>query len=329
MAFNEEQFLQQRIQGWTRLSMLCEKAARTFRDLSGAEIVEYVRLYRQASGDLAYMSSHSTNRDVVVYLNALVSRAYGQLYRSRVAKFGTVVQQGLWLAADTFRRRIWFFVLSAAIFFGAAFYAAGMMTIRPETKGYFISPEMEPLFDGWKEGKFDGRSADEGLMMTGFYASNNPRVGIITIGVAAGTVGIGSTILIWQNGVMLGSLGKEMNDVGQLGFLLSSVAPHGVSEIGGIFVAGAAGYVLAFGILAPGRRRWIDSLKYAGKDGFVLAVLALILIAAAAPIEGFFSFNPAVPQIAKTIFALIALTGWTAFFGLYGRNKTAADMGLE
>lgn len=329
MAFNEEQFLQNRIQGWTRLSLLCEKASRTFRDLSGAEIVEFVRLYRQASGDLAYMSSHSTNRDVVVYLNALVSRAYGQLYRSRTARFGRVIQQGLWLAADTFRRRVWFFVLAAVIFFGGSFYSAIMMTVRPQTESYFISPDMRPLFDEWKKGGFDGRSADEGLMMTGFYASNNPRVGIIAIGVAAGTAGVGSTILIWQNGVLLGSLGKEMNDVGKLGFLLSSVAPHGVSEIGGIFVAGATGYVLAFGLLFPGRRRLGDSLKHAGKDGFVLAVLALIMIAAAAPIEGFFSFNPAVPQIAKTLFALVALTGWTAFFGFYGRNQTAEQLGLE
>ena len=329
MAFNEEEYLGRRIQGWQRLAGLCDKASRSFRDLNGAEIIEYVRLYRQASGDLAFLSAASSNRDVVTYLNTLVSRAYGQLYRSRGSSAGTVIRQGLWLAADTFRRRFMLFLLAMGVFFGASFYTATMVTIRPETKPYFIPPGAQENFDHWTSGKKLERTSDESLMMTGFYASNNPRVGLITIGIAAGTAGIGSTILIWQNGVMLGALGYEMAQVGKLGFLLSSIAPHGVSEIGGIFVAGAAGYVIACGVLFPGRRRLVDSLRHAGQDAFVLAILALIMIFGAAPIEGFFSFNPNVPQSLKVGFALVALTGWIAFFGFYGRNQTRVDVGLN
>lgn len=329
MIYNEEEFLGKRIQGWQRLALLCDKATRTFRDLTGAEIVEYVRLYRQASGDLAYLSSHSSNRDVVSYLNSLVSRAYGQLYRSRTASFAKMMKQGLWLAADTFRRRIWTFVASLAIFFIAAFYTSAMMTIRPDTRSYFIPPDAEENFAHWTSGEKVARSSDESLMMTGFYASNNPKVGLVAISVAAGTAGIGSTIMIWKNGVMLGALGYEMLQVGRLGFLISSIAPHGISEIGGIFVAGAAGYVIALGLLFPGSRRLVDSLKHAGKDAFILAVLALVMIFAAAPIEGFFSFNPNVPQGLKVAFAIVALSAWTAFLGFYGRNQTATDVGLN
>lgn len=328
MILNEEKYLAQRINGWHRLAALCTKADRTFRDLTGAEIVEYVRLYRQASGDLAYLVTHSSNQDVVTYLNALVSQAYGQLYRSRTSKFQQVIKQGLYLSATTFRRQIKWFLLSAALFFIAAFYAAGMMTAYPQTRAYFIQPGWEETFEQWKTGQHEGRTSDEGLMATGMYATNNPRVGIMTIGIAAGTAGIGSTMMVWQNGSLIGALGYEMNTVGKLGFLLSSVAPHGVSEIGGIFVAAAAGYVIVAGLLFPGRRRWGDSLKHAGKDAFVLTVLALVLIFAAAPIEGFFSFNPAVPQIAKTIFALVAFAGWTAFLMGYGRNIDPVTLGL-
>jgi uncharacterized membrane protein SpoIIM required for sporulation len=328
VVLNEEEYLGRRIAGWQRLSALCEKAHRTFRDLSGAEIVEYVRLYRQTSGDLAYLSSHSSNRDVVAYLNALVSRAYGQLYRSRTAGLKTLVQQGLYLGADTFRRRIWYVVVAAALFLVAAGYTAFMMNKFPQTRSYFVSPAMEPLYSSWKSGEFEERSGDEGLMMTGFYASNNPRVGLIVIGVAAGTAGVGSTIMMWQNGAMVGSLGSDMAKVGKLDFLLSSIAPHGVSEIGGIFVAGGVGYMFAAALLFPGRRRLVDSLRHAGRDGFVLTVLALVMIFAAAPIEGFFSFNPAVPQLAKVLFALVATVGWTAYLGFYGRNVDPESLGL-
>ncbi|MFM9872924.1 MAG: stage II sporulation protein M [Fimbriimonadaceae bacterium] len=329
MVYNEEEYLGRRFEGWRRLALLCDKASRTFRDLTGAEIVEYVRLYRQTSGDLAYLAAHSSNREVVTYLNSIVSRAYGQLYRTRTAGFGKVLKQGLWLAADTFRRRVWFVAFTFLLFLFAAFYTSTMMTIKPETRSYFVGQEMEPLFAEWRKGGFEGRSADESVMMTGFYASNNPKVGIMTIGIAAGTAGIGSTILIWKNGVMLGALGYDMFSVGKLGFLLSSIMPHGVSEMGGIFVAGAAGYVLAFGLLFPGSRRLVDSLKHSGKDAFVLAVLALIMIFAAAPIEGFFSFNPLIPQSVKVAFALVAISGWTAFLGFYGRKISAPDLGLD
>jgi uncharacterized membrane protein SpoIIM required for sporulation len=329
MVYNEEEYLGRRFEGWRRLGLLCDKASRTFRDLTGAEIVEYVRLYRQTSGDLAYLAAHSSNREVVTYLNTIVSRAYGQLYRSRTASFGKIIQQGLWLAADTFRRRVWFTAFTFLLFLTAAFYTSTMMTVRPETRSYFVTEEMEPLFKEWQKGGFDGRSADESVMMTGFYASNNPKVGLMTIGIAAGTAGIGSTVLIWKNGVMLGALGFDMFSVGKLGFLLSSIMPHGVSEMGGIFVAGAAGYVLAFGLLFPGSRRLGDSLKHAGKDAFILAVLALVMIFAAAPIEGFFSFNPAVPQSLKVAFALVAITGWTAFLGFYGRKTDPREIGLS
>lgn len=328
MVLNEEKYLAQRIVGWHRLAALCAKADRTFRDLTGAEIVEYVRLYRQASGDLAYLVTNSSNQDVVSYLNALVSQAYGQLYRSRTGKFKQVIQQGLYLSATTFRRQFKWILGSAILFVVAALYAAGMMTAYPQTRSYFVPPAYEETFDHWKSGKHEGRSADEGLMATGMYATNNPRVGIMTVGIAAGTAGIGSTMLVWQNGVLIGSLAKEVSTVGQTWFLFSSIAPHGVSEIGGIFVAAAAGYVIVAGLLFPGRRRWSDSLKHAGKDGFVLTVLALILIFAAAPIEGFFSFNPAVPQEVKAVFALVAFAGWTAFFAGYGRNIDPVSIGL-
>lgn len=329
MVYNEEEFLGRRFEGWRRLGLLCDKASRTFRDLTGAEIVEYVRLYRQTSGDLAYLAAHSSNREVVTYLNAVVSRAYGQLYRSRTASFGKVARQGLWLAADTFRRRVWFTAATFILFLVAAFYTSTMMTLKPETRTYFVSADMEPLFEEWTKGGFESRTADESILMTGFYASNNPKVGLMTIGIAAGTAGIGSTILIWKNGVMLGALGHDMFSVGKLGFLLSSIMPHGVSEMGGIFVAGAAGYVLAFGLLFPGSRKLSDSLKHSGKDAFVLAVLALVMIFAAAPIEGFFSFNPMIPQSLKIAFALVAITGWTAFLGFYGKKQSASDLGLN
>lgn len=328
MVLNEERYLAQRIDGWRRLEELTNRG-RSLSKLSGEEIVEFVRLYRRAAGDLAYLVTHSSNRDVVIYLNALTANAYGLLYRHRTERFTRLIEQGLYIAADTVRRRFGYILVAAAVFFLGTFYAAAMLKARPDLRHYFIDPMMEENFDAWKSGQHDPRSSSESFAATGMYASNNPRVGIMTVGIAAGTAGIGSTYMMWKNGEILGALGKEMHDVGQLPFLIGSILPHGVSEIGGIFVAGGIGFLLAAALLFPGRRTLADSFRRAGRDGFVLIVVALVMIFAAAPIEGFFSFNPDIPLSLKYLFGLGALLFWGTYFGLYGRNIDPASIGLK
>jgi hypothetical protein len=42
----------------------------------------------------------------------------------------------------------------------------------------------------------------------------------------------------------------------------------------------------------------------------------------AAPIEGFFSFNPSVPMWAKVAFAALSAVAWGAFWLGYGRETS-------
>jgi uncharacterized membrane protein SpoIIM required for sporulation len=121
---------------------------------------------------------------------------------------------------------------------------------------------------------------------------------------------------------MLGALGYEMASVGKLDHLLASVAPHGVTEMGGIFMAGAGGFVLAAALIRPGRRSRAEALRIAGKDAFVLVVLSIVMTLLAAPIEGFFSFDPRIPGWLKTSVALFTLFGWLAFFIGFGRKRS-------
>lgn len=319
--YDEESYLSRRIQSWRRLQELSTQAGIKVKSLTGPEIVEFTRLYRQASGDLAYLMTHSSNQDVVAYLNSVVSQAYGQLYRHRPKRSWPTLVSNLQLAARTARKHSWAWWLSFAVFFVSGAWTWGFMALKPETKSYFVPVEFKENFDQWKEAEFEPRTSDEGLMAAGFYASHNPTVAIMEMGAAAGTAGIGSTVLNWQNGMLLGALSAEMASVGKLGFLYSSIGPHGVSEMGGFVLCGAGGYVLAGAILVPGRRRRSDALREAGKDVIVLFVTALIMIFMAAPIEGFFSFNPAVPQSLKGAVAITAFLAWSGFFMFFGREQ--------
>lgn len=321
---DEEAILRKRSADWARLTELSLAAEAGFRKMSGSDVLEFVRLYRKAAADLSLLSTQTSNTEVIEYLNGVVSRAYGQIYRSPNQPLARIVPAALLTAAETFRRTLWSFCLCAVIFFGAAGFTFQMMQQRPDLRHHFVPPEMEELFSKWKQGSHDRRKGGENLAMTAFYAQNNPRVGVMTNAVSVASFGTITTILLWNNGAILGALAHEMNSVGKLGFLLSSIAPHGVSEIGGILVTASGGFVLAWAMIRPGRRSRSEAMRFAGRDALTLLLTGLVMILIAAPIEGFFSFNPGVPQTVKLAFACVALVAWTTFFAGYG-NKSRIE----
>ncbi|MCW5937095.1 MAG: stage II sporulation protein M [Fimbriimonadaceae bacterium] len=322
---NEEAILHRRSAGWIRLKQLGDRVDVGWDRLSGAEVLEFVRLYRQASADLAYLTSHTSNVEVIDYLNAIVSRAYGQLYlrprRSFWRSLPGLVEEG----ARVVRRQWWAVALCASIFFAGSFFAFGVVKGAPAYREHFVPSQMEELFTEWKKGQFKEREGGQSIAMTALYAGNNPRVGILMNAVSLLTLGLGTVYISWSNGTIIGALAAEMDSVGKLGFLLSSVAPHGVSEIGGLFIAGSGGLVLGWAVVRPGRRTRGQALAEAGKDAFGLLVVGLVMIVIAAPIEGFFSFSPAVPQEAKVGVAALSMLAYGAYFVGYGREVTTGD----
>jgi uncharacterized membrane protein SpoIIM required for sporulation len=157
--------------------------------------------------------------------------------------------------------------------------------------------------------------------MTGFYASNNPRAALATGGIGAATLGLGSIYLLFTNGALMGTLANGMAEVGKLDFLLASVFPHGVPEISGLIISGAAGLRLGYAVLNPGRRTRGEALRAVGKDSFVLLSTSIVLMFIAAPIEGFFSFSPRVPQSWKVIVGCIEVVIWALLWTRVGRTK--------
>ena len=146
-------------------------------------------------------------------------------------------------------------------------------------------------------------------------------VSILSGAVAAATFGVGTAERLYSNGAILGALAYEMNTVGKVGFLFASILPHGVPELSGIIMAGAGGFVMGWALINPGRRKRGEALKAAGKDAIVLLCTAVVLMFIAAPIEGFFSFNPHVPSAAKVVVILVELVFWGIFWTGFGRKN--------
>lgn len=316
---NEKEWVDKRFAEWQRLELMTRQAGSRKR-LTGAELVEMMTLYRKASADLAMVRGESANPELAYWLNNVVSKAYSQLYRAPRVSLGRALTRAVWQAADTVRRRSRPILFATVLFFAMALAAVAVVSVFPQAREVMVPGGFESSFDSWKAGTHPARTSGESIAASGFYLTNNTRVAILTNALTVATAGLWGINALWQNGGILGILAKEVSETGQLGFLIGSILPHGVSEIGGIFIACGAGFLVAMAGIRPGRLSRFESIRRAGRDAGVLMLLSIFMIVLSAPIEGFFSFNPSIPLWVKYLVGFIHLAAWMAFFTGFGQK---------
>ena len=83
--------------------------------------------------------------------------------------------------------------------------------------------------------------------------THNTKVSIFTLALGM-TWGVGTIIMLFYNGVILGAVAVDYIRAGQTKFLLGWLMPHGVMEIPAILIAGQAGLMLALALIGRGSR---------------------------------------------------------------------------
>lgn len=323
---NEETFLSQRQADWQRLMTLTDRASLMPGRLPSHELHEFVQLYRRVSADLSLVRTQSTNQALTEYLNDLVGRAYVVLYRPQRQPFREALVAGLTAFAETVRRLRYAILASLLVFAAGVAFVPIALSIRPELRPYLIPKDEN--FEKWKHGDMDVYGLDQALAATAGYSSNNPLVAVVTGAQAAGTFGIGTSQIMFSNGLLLGALATDLAEVGRVGYLILHVSPHGATEITGFILAGGAGFWMAASLISPGRRSRGVALKEAGRDALVMLAGSYVMMLIAAPIEGFVSFNAAFPMALKVLIAVASFAGWMAFFVGYGRTAEASAPAL-
>lgn len=320
----EQEFVARRSKDWDRLQQLLHRAETSLKGLRGEELVEFSRLHRRVSGDLAVVRTQCTNPSLLAFLNALVARSAAVLYAHRRRPLLLAARSLARESAQAVRRRAPFVLLSIglSVLFGAAswFLAAA----DPRFVEAIVPFDFRESLDMWKTGQFEDIPIEGGVAGTGFYIMNNTMA---TILLAAGGMTFGLTALraLFDNAALLGIFLHEVHSVGNLFFFVSGVAPHGVTELGGLFIGAGGGFTLAWAMIRPGLRSVGASLREAGKDAALLIATGVIMIWIAAPIEAFFSFQASIPGWAKFAFGITTLILWLAFFLLVGRGEEDAS----
>lgn len=291
-------------------------------------------LYERTSSDLGKITTFSAEPELRRYLENLVARAYGEIHETREKhhQFSPVH----WLLQSwpqTFRRHHKAFWLSFVITIVGVLFGSFAMAFDPDAKAT-IMPEMfsSHLGDPSERVAREEQAANDRLSgakgtFSAHLMRNNISVSIKALAFGM-TYGIGTIVVLFYNGVILGLISVDYVSAGYTKFLLAWLMPHGVIEIPAILIAGQAGLVLARALVGWGERTTFTArLRVVAPDLVTLIGGVSLMLIWAGFIEAFLSqyHEPAIPYVAKIAFGTVELILLILFLTLSGRNPSRSN----
>jgi len=280
-----ERFISEREGDWRELDELLRAGGRHRRRRGAADVLRLGALYRGAAADLALARRGHPGDPIVARLESLVARARQAVYAEAGPTRSPLrfVTTGLWQAIAGLGP---FLAISALLFFGTI--GLGMLwgatdpeAARGVVPGQFLDAADPPRGD-------QGLTAAEAGAFSSQIFVNNIQVGLLVF--AAGMLfGVGAGLVLVYNGLIIGALLGVAIDVGTLADILRLVTAHGVLELSGIVVEGAAGLALGWALVDPGRvtRRAALAARARPAMAVVLGLIPFTVVAGLA--EGFVS----------------------------------------
>jgi uncharacterized membrane protein SpoIIM required for sporulation len=312
------EFVDTRRPRWDTLERLLNKAeASGLRSLSLDEARQLSRLYRGTSSDLLWVRSRAGSADVSEYLNDLVGRSYALTYPGRRARWADVwgfLSRGF---PVLMRQEIRAFLAACLLTFGGFGFGYLGMIFDPHAAEYLVPEQhqkLDPKERARDAAKGEVAGPDQQAAFASFLFTHNIEVAMLCFALGI-TVGVGTAVLLFINGLMLGSLAEVYASKAMTGWFWAWILPHGIPELTAICISGAAGFVLARGLAAPsGLTRRVALRKEAVVAvQMMLGTLALFVLAGL--IEGSISqIHPPKLSVAfKISFALIVGSGVYAY----------------
>lgn len=277
----------------------------SLRRLHREEVRELGRIYRRTASDLAIARAESRDPRLINYLNSLVIRAHGRIYRADAQGSQRIRNFFAREFPRTFRNTWRYTAFSFAVF--ALFSVIG-----------FVGTQQDPEFSeilgvpaGFRELYIETKTHwwedlnEANQIGASRIVTNNIQVTIYTFAFGA-MFGAGTLFFLAYNGANIASVVALTYKAGFGNDLITFMAGHGVVELSCIFMAGGAGLLIGSALVMPGDLSRADALKTRGKSAVRLMVGVAVLLIIAAIIEAFISPAPIDPRIK---FSIAAITG--------------------
>jgi uncharacterized membrane protein SpoIIM required for sporulation len=318
---------------WTELEQMLDRLAQSpHRRPTLEEAKRFHFLYRKVSADLGRIATFAAEPELRAYLESLTARAYAEIHESRAR--GGRFRPWHWFTVEfprAFRRHFHAFVLSSLITLLGVLFGGFAVAFDDEAKEAIMPPQFASHLgdptdrvraeENVREDRLKGhRSSFASELM-----ANNIGVSIKALALGM-TYGIGTIVLLFYNGVILGVVGLDYLLAGQWIFLLGWLLPHGSIEIPAILLAGQGGLVLGHALIGRGDRAPLGQrLRAVSADLMTLIGGVAVMLVWAGLIESFLSqyHQPVIPYALKIAFGGLELVVLCWFLATRGRKEDA------
>lgn len=318
-------FIDEKKDNWQRLEDLLSMLSGTgLRGLSKMEVREFGELYRRAATDLAIARAETRDPKLINYLNNLVIRAHGKIYRSEGDGKNAIVRYFSHELPEAFRQTLRFTGFS---FFFFMFCAVASFFLC------FYDPNFSNLIGLGPAEAAASSNLRWWLSLNEANQVGSTRLQINNIQVAFNAFafgaffGIGTLYILLINGLHIGGvLGVCFRVDPNFGAqLVDFMVAHGMIELSCIFIAAGTGMSIGYSIIVPGDLSRGQALKKSGRTAARLIIGCAIFLFIAGIIEGFISPSALPPQI-KWATGILTGTLMLSYLFFVGDHKSPRSL---
>lgn len=292
-SLRSDRFRLEREVDWQRLERIVTALEKGRpKRISDDDLLDLPVLYRKAASSLAVARETSLDAATIAYLEALVRRAWFQIYGPRDTLTGWLRRflGGGWSQAV---RAIWLDIC-IALFFMLAGTAVGWLLVSREPDWFYalvpgaMSNGREPGADAevLRQSLEPTASADGLSVFATYLFSNNTGVAILAFALGF-AFGIPTMLLLISNMALLGAMLFVFVEAGLGVEFVAWLSVHGTTELGAILLAGAAGIHVGRAMAFPGQRTILAALQAAGLRAAQVMAGVTIMLVVAGLLEGF------------------------------------------
>jgi uncharacterized membrane protein SpoIIM required for sporulation len=324
-----QKFLRQEQPYWEELQATLQRLENdAFARLNIDQLQRLYYLYQRAAADLASLGTFAAEPASQKYLEALVARAYGELHATRQRSHR--LRPWPWLLStwpQTFRQHCGAFWLSLGLTLLGALFGSTALLADPQAKAVLMpfshlqgspSERVHAEEQAQADRLQGGKATFSAWLMT-----HNIRVSIFVFALGM-TWGLGTSIVLFYNGIILGAVMADYMRAGEAVFLAGWLLPHGAVEIPAILLAGQAGFILARALLGWGSPQPMRTrLRHTAPQVITLMAGVALLLVWAGFVEAFLSqyHEPAIPYAAKIALGVLELALLGGFLSLAGKRR--------
>jgi len=308
-------FLKQNTEKWQTFEKVLKKNKIIHPDKLAELLIEI-------TDDLSYSRTFYPDSKSTAYLNSLAARIHQEIYRNKkeqrksLLKFFTAEQPRL---LKKYQKNLLysFLIFSVSVCIGwisTANDAGFSELILGET---YIKMTMENIDKNDPMAIYKQKGETSSFL---FISSNNIRVALLAF-VSGITLSLGTAIVLFYNGIMLGVFHYIFYTKGLLATMMTTVWIHGTLEISAIIISGAAGFIIGNSILFPGTYSRTDSFKLGAQDGVKVILGVVPVFIAAGFLEGFITRLTEMPLYIKLSIIGISLIYIVWFYIVYPRTR--------